>query len=294
MLALRRRDLWQSSVPTSFKAGSEKKTVDEGVLPAQFTKIAMPFVKLDTGILRSTLWVERDLREIFITALLMAEPFELESAASQIEVRTLKETGFLVPPGWYGLVPAAGVGIIYQARVGQEAGLLALEQLGNPDLESRTKAFDGRRLVRVDGGFLVLNYMIYRDKDHGAAERMRKLRARRRSVTPNGDAVPPNVTQAYADVDADVEKIKSKSLRFALPSLGEVTAYCTERGKSVDPQQWFDHYTSNGWRVGRSLMRDWRAAVRTWEKNRFNQAEKKDTLAERNKRAFDTAMGRTT
>lgn len=54
------------------------------------------------------------------------------------------------------------------------------------------------------------------------------------------------------------------------PSLEEVRAYCLERRNSVDPERFVDHYESNGWRIGgRSPMRDWRAAVRTWERNGF-------------------------
>jgi hypothetical protein len=52
--------------------------------------------------------------------------------------------------------------------------------------------------------------------------------------------------------------------------LEQVAAYCLERGNQVDPQRWFDYYTSNGWCVGRNGMRDWRAAVRTWERNGFH------------------------
>ena len=57
------------------------------------------------------------------------------------------------------------------------------------------------------------------------------------------------------------------------PTLEEVRTYCAERaalGKvKVDPEAWYDHYESNGWKVGRSAMKDWRAAVRTWEKSDF-------------------------
>lgn len=60
--------------------------------------------------------------------------------------------------------------------------------------------------------------------------------------------------------------------RFIPPSLEDVRAYCTERGNHVDAQVWFDHYTSNGWKVGRNPMRDWKAAVRTWEKNGVSTA----------------------
>lgn len=139
----------------------------------------MPFVKLDTGILDSTLWVERECREVFITALLLAEPIELASPVEQIAVRTLEKTGFVVPPGWYGFIRAAGVGILRRALVDIEQGMCALEKLGALDPESRSPDFGGRRLVRVDGGYLVLNYMKYRDRDYSAAERQHRLRLRR-------------------------------------------------------------------------------------------------------------------
>lgn len=176
----------------------------------------MAFVKLDTGILDSTLWIERECREVFITALLLAEPFELEQPMEQFEIRSLEKTGFVVPPGWYGLVRAAGVGILRRAMVEQEPGLIALERLGSADLESRSSDFEGRRLVRVDGGFIVLNFMKYRDRDHTAATRSKRYRERqktdasRRSVT----VIHRNVTQA--DADADAEKSRTLFDRFWL------------------------------------------------------------------------------
>ena len=64
------------------------------------------------------------------------------------------------------------------------------------------------------------------------------------------------------------EKPKQKSKPvFIVPTVEEVSAYCLERGNSIDPQRFVDHYTSNGWVVGKAKMKDWRAAVRTWEKN---------------------------
>lgn len=63
------------------------------------------YVKLDTAILNSTLWIERDCREIFITALLMAEPKEFYLPLKQIEIRNLDFTGYEAAPGWYGFVP---------------------------------------------------------------------------------------------------------------------------------------------------------------------------------------------
>lgn len=156
----------------------------------------MGFVKLDTGILRSTIWFDKDARDVFLTALLMAEPREFAEPIPQIEVQSLKATGWVAPAGWYGFVPAASVGIISVAGISNEAGWAALERLGRCEADSRSQAFDGRRLIRIDGGYLVLNFMRYREKDHTAFLRMRKLRARKRdAVTAASDAVTKaNVT----------------------------------------------------------------------------------------------------
>ena len=81
------------------------------------------------------------------------------------------------------------------------------------------------------------------------------------AVEPESEAkTPPRATRAAP-----------KGAAFTRPSLAEVQAYCQERAlsghRAVDPQAWFDHYEANGWRVGRNAMKDWRAAVRTWERN---------------------------
>jgi hypothetical protein len=176
----------------------------------------MAFVKLDTGILDSTLWIERDLREVFITALLMAEPYEVTDSVRQLQVDSLETTGFMVPPGWYGLVRAAGLGIVNRAGVQRDQGLEALRRLGSPELESRSQEFDGRRMVRVNGGYLILNYMKYRDKDHTAAERQRRLRERRKqesAVTRNGNDVTRNITDSREQI-ADAE-LKNNNKNFS-------------------------------------------------------------------------------
>lgn len=53
---------------------------------------------------------------------------------------------------------------------------------------------------------------------------------------------------------------------FVKPTVEEVRAYCSERHNSVDAQMWYDFYESKGWMVGSNHMKDWKAAVRTWEK----------------------------
>ncbi len=67
----------------------------------------------------------------------------------------------------------------------------------------------------------------------------------------------------------DIDNLENKKVytRFVKPTLEEVKAYCLERGKGVDPQKWYDHYSANGWMVGKTKMVDWKAAVRTWERS---------------------------
>lgn len=163
----------------------------------------MPFVKLDTGIINSTLWIERDCRDVFITALLMAQPRELTEPMKQISIRTLEETGFEVPVGWYGFVPAAGIGIIRQALVETEAGLNSLERLGSPDRESRSPEFEGRRMVRVDGGFVILNFIKYREKDSSSSERSKRWRERKKQLATRVSDTPQRVIRHQAEAEAE-------------------------------------------------------------------------------------------
>jgi hypothetical protein len=208
----------------------------------------MPFVKLDAGILTSTLWEEPDATKlVFLTALLMAGPYEVTEPMKQLEIRSLKTTSFVIPPGWYGFIAAAGIGIIRQARVEPEPGLTALEKLGDPDPASRSSAFEGRRLVRVEGGFVVLNFFKYRDRDYSAAERMRKLRARKaegksasdvRVCSANECNVRPNVTHSRGQsAEAETEKIKTSSPELILSSdhTPEPTPPGVEEGLRANP-----------------------------------------------------------
>lgn len=57
---------------------------------------------------------------------------------------------------------------------------------------------------------------------------------------------------------------------FKKPTLEEVKQYCLERKNNINPEKFVDYYESIGWKVGRNTMKDWKAAVRTWEKNSKN------------------------
>lgn len=193
----------------------------------------MPYVKLDCGMLDSTTWFDKDGRDIFITALLMATPKEFDDPLEQLEVNSLNQTGWSVPAGWYGFVDAASLGIIKRCGLPVEDGLEALERLGSPEVESRSQSFDGRRLVRIDGGFVVLNYINYREKDHTAAERQRRFRARqkeRNAVTSR------NITQAEAKAEASKPKTLGRNASTEFEEFWK--AYPKKRKKKTAREIW--------------------------------------------------------
>ena len=113
---------------------------------------------------------------------------------------------------------------------------------------------------------------------HGWSERAGKLvqdriynEERRKNVTlrRKADATVPYRTQPNPTVPNLTITDTAPRLVFCPPTLDQVEAYCKERGKGVDPQAWMNHYTSNGWKVGKNSMKNWQAAVRTWEKNSY-------------------------
>lgn len=99
-----------------------------------------------------------------------------------------------------------------------------------------------------------------------ASERYRTL--------ANAPRTPPK--EKAKDKEKTKEDTKAKDntgdicaqARFVPPKAEEVSAYCLERGNGIDGQSFIDFYESKGWMIGKNRMKDWKAAVRTWEKQR--------------------------
>ena len=74
---------------------------------------------------------------------------------------------------------------------------------------------------------------------------------------------------------ASDEAPPKKTTTFKPPTVEEVRAYCTERGNSIDPETFVDFYSAKGWMLGKNKMKDWKAAVRTWEKKESEQPRRR-------------------
>lgn len=82
---------------------------------------------------------------------------------------------------------------------------------------------------------------------------------------------PLNGNEQSKVKESKVKEIKEYNI--IPPPFELVKKYCFERKNKVDPQKFIDHYKSNGWKVGKTKMVDWQAAVRTWEKNNETKKE---------------------
>lgn len=79
--------------------------------------------------------------------------------------------------------------------------------------------------------------------------------------------------------DSKGESVRGeKTKRFIPPSVEEVEQYCLERSNNIDAQSFIDFYESKGWMIGKNKMKDWKAAVRTWERSR--KQENKENVFE--------------
>ena len=77
-----------------------------------------------------------------------------------------------------------------------------------------------------------------------------------------------NNNSIYNNSNNNIGKTKN---RFIKPTIEEIKAYCSERRNNVDAESFYDFYESKGWYVGKNPMKDWKAAVRTWEKNSYGK-----------------------
>lgn len=73
--------------------------------------------------------------------------------------------------------------------------------------------------------------------------------------------------------EKEVELEASKSKRFTPPTYEEVENYCLENNYTVNAERFVDFYEAKGWLIGKNKMKDWKAAVRTWERKQKEQRE---------------------
>ena len=143
--------------------------------------------------------------------------------------------------------------------------------------------------VLENGAIYMLDIQNFIGRGSSEADRKREYRQRIETDRTNvqtkvreiSEKSPPEIEielekeiKIEKEIDSSAKSTTTKRKRFEKPTLSEVKAYCIERGNKVDAQHFFDYYESNGWRVGKNSMKNWQAAVRTWEKNSYTSTTK--------------------
>ena len=125
--------------------------------------------------------------------------------------------------------------------------------------------------------FTVKNYCEYQQSD---LQNDRQATDKRHS----NDMLTTTIEE-YKERNNKKEEPKGSKKKFIPPTVDDVRAYCQERNNKVDPQKFVDFYSCKGWMVGKNHMKDWKAAVRTWEKS---SSQSKEAPAEKR---FDANKG---
>lgn len=144
-------------------------------------------------------------------------------------------------------------------------------------------------VILFDSGVLVIthwrqNNFIQKDRFHETTCLAEKAQIQTTDskiyeLLPSGNKLDTPCIRTVSDLEAQIRLDKTRvekktrapsSRRFTPPSVDEVAAYCRERGNAVDAQRLVDFYEASGWMRGKTPIRDWKACVRTWERNANN------------------------
>lgn len=143
--------------------------------------------------------------------------------------------------------------------------------------------------VLENGAIYMLDIQNFIGRGSSEADRKREYRQRietdRTNVQTNlrqiSEKSPPEI-EIELEIEKKIEKeidssasTTTKRKRFEKPTLSEIEQYCIERNNNINAAHFYDYYESNGWKVGKNSMKDWKAAVRTWERSEYRKPNSK-------------------
>lgn len=148
--------------------------------------------------------------------------------------------------------------------------------------------------VLENGAIYMLDIQNFIGRGSSEADRKREYRQRietdRTNVQTNlrqiSEKSPPEIEielEKEIKIEKEIDSSAStttKRKRFEKPSISDIKQYCMERNNNIDASQFYDYYESNGWKVGKNSMKDWKAAVRTWERSEYRKPNSKKNSKE--------------
>ena len=106
-------------------------------------------------------------------------------------------------------------------------------------------------------------------KDNQKQTKQANATKNNQSQTKQADTDTDTVTDN--DTVTDINSGDKPRRSFQPPTIDEVKDYCWERKNGIDAQSFIDFYSSKGWMIGKNKMKDWKAAIRTWEQRNTNR-----------------------
>lgn len=138
--------------------------------------------------------------------------------------------------------------------------------------------FEKLGMIEIDNDIIAITNW----EKHQNVEQMEKLKlqwkdASQRYREKQKQKLLESHNSSYDGHNTDKNRIDKIRNIFIPPTLENVLEYCKERKNNVDAERFVNFYSSKGWMIGKNKMKDWKAAVRTWEKN-DNQKQKSDDI----------------
>lgn len=160
--------------------------------------------------------------------------------------------------------------------------------------------------VLENGAIYMLDIQNFIGRGSSEADRKREYRQRietdrinvQTKVREISEKSPPEIElelKKEIKIEKEIDSSAStttKRKRFEKPTLSEIEQYCIERKNNVNAEQFFDYYESNGWKVGKNSMKDWKAAVRTWERSEYRKPNSKKNSKEDAINVFNNLMNK--
>lgn len=184
--------------------------------------------------------------------------------------------------------------LVVNDRIPYSADMLASvtgHQVGT--IKQALSVFKDLGLIDVldNGAIYMLDIQNFIGKGSSEADRKREYRQRietdRTNVRQISDKTPPEIElelekelEIEKEIHSSAKSTTTKRKRFEKPTLSQITQYCLERNNNVNAEQFYDYYESNGWKVGKNSMKDWKACVRTWERNEYRKPNSKKNSKE--------------
>jgi hypothetical protein len=183
-----------------------------------------------------------------------------------------------------------------KARVSEEKCRLALQSFHRPDDRSRTKDNDGKRIETLEDGWLILNYLAFRDRlsadARASSSRERVRRHRERYIALRNASSVTSSASASASVDDRIRgsvRERRTVTHFIKPTIEEIKLHGAKIGlPDYECEAFNNYYESNGWKVGKNPMKSWPHALANWKLKYQSNGPKQNQQPKVNQRNVGT------